>query len=103
VGLVNDGIELFTRHAPELPVELGGIICRMLIDRNVNVRFGGVTLRVGRGATLHLITGEGDTAWESPVQVSDPANATATALKLAGKSLKHIRATAVAEWGDSRT
>lgn len=103
VGLVNDGIELFTRHAPELPVELGGIICRMLIDRNVNVRLGGVTLRVGRGATLHLITGEGDTAWESPVQVSDPAHATAEALKSTGKSLKHIRATAVAEWGESRT
>jgi len=103
VGLVNDGIELFSRHAPELPVELGGVICRMLVDRNVNVRFGGVTLRVGRGETLHLITAKGARAWESPVQVSGPAHAAAEALRSSGMSLKQIRASAVAEWGDSRT
>jgi hypothetical protein len=103
VGLVNDGIELFSRHAPELPVELGGVICRMLVDRNVNVRIGRITLRVGRGETLHLITAKGARAWESPVQVSEPAHAAAKALKSMGMSLKQIRASAVAEWGESRT
>lgn len=97
VGLVDDGIELFTRHAPELPVELGGIIYRMLFDRNVNVRFGGVTLRVGKSETLHLITAKDDRAWDSPVQVAEPARATAIALKSMGMSHKQIRATAVAE------
>jgi hypothetical protein len=75
----------------------------MLVDRNVNVRFGGVTLRVGRGETLHLITAKGARAWESPVQVSGPAHAAAEALRSSGMSLKQIRASAVAEWGDSRT
>jgi hypothetical protein len=97
VGLVADGIELFTRHAPELPVELGGIICRMLIDRNVTVRFGEVELRVGMDEAVHLITVEGDRAWNSPVHVSEPARATAKALKSLGMSHKQIRATAVLE------
>jgi hypothetical protein len=103
VGLADDGIELFTRHAPELPVELGGIICRMLIDRNVGVRIGGVTLRVGSDEALHLMTPEGDTVWDSPVQASVPAHVTAKALKSMGMSYNQIRSTAVAEWGDSRT
>jgi len=97
VGLVDDGIELFTHHAPELPVELGGIIYRMLIDRNVNVRFGGVTLRVGKSETLHLTTAEGDRAWDSPVHVSEPAHATTKALKAMRMSLKQIRDAAVVE------
>jgi hypothetical protein len=102
VGLADDGIELFTRHAPELPVELRGIICQMLIDRNVDVRIGGVTLRVGLDEVLHLITHDGDKVWDSPVQVSVPAGATAKALKSLGMSKKEIRAGAVAERRGSR-
>src|SRR5664280_458839 len=103
MDIVEDGIEVFSRHKRELPVEFGGVICRMLIDRNVTVRFGEVELRVGRGETLHLITAKGARAWESPVQVSGPAHAAAEALRSSGMSLKQIRASAVAEWGDSRT
>jgi len=97
VGLVDDGIELFTRHAPELPVELAGIIYRMLIDRNVIVRFGEVELCVGSDEILHLITAEGDTAWDRHVHVSEPAHATTKALKAMGMSLKQIRDAAVAD------
>jgi hypothetical protein len=69
----------------------------MLIDRNVTVRFGEVELRVGSDEVLHLITAKDDTAWNSPVQVAEPARATAIALKSMGMSHKQIRATAVAE------
>lgn len=97
VGLVDDGIELFSRHTPELPIELGGIICRMLVDRNVTVRFDDVMLSVGPDETLHLITAEGDTAWDSPVHVSEPAHATTKARKAMRMSLKQIRDAAVVE------
>jgi len=97
VGLVDDGIKMFARHAPELSIELGGIICRMLVDRNVTVRFGEVELRVGSDEILHLITAEGDTAWDSPLHVSEPAHATTKALKAMGLSLKQIRDAAVAD------
>jgi hypothetical protein len=83
-------------------VELRGIICQMLIDRNVDVRIGGVTLRVGLDEVLHLITPDGDKVWDSPVQVSVPAGATAKALKSLGMSKKEIRAGAVAERRGSR-
>lgn len=97
VGLVDDGIELFAHHSDELLIELGGIICRMLVDRNVTVRFDAVTLRVGLDETLHLITPDGDQAWESPVHVSEAVHTTAKALESAGLSHKQIRAMAVAE------
>jgi hypothetical protein len=98
VGLVDDGLELFSRHVPELPIELGGIICRMLVDRNVTVRFGEVELRVGSDETFHLSSPEGESAWDSPVEVSDPAHVTAKALKSLGMPLKEIRTGAIAEW-----
>ena len=101
VGLVDDGFEFFSRHSPELPIELGGIICRMLIDRNVSVRFGDIELRVGPDETLHLVTSKGSKAWDSPVTVSDPARATAKALKKAGMSRQEIRDAPVAEWWDA--
>ena len=69
----------------------------MLIDHNVNVRFGGVTLRVGKSETLHLTTAEGDRAWDSPVHVSEPAHATTKARKAMRMSLKQIRDAAVVE------
>jgi len=97
VSLVDDGIELFTRHSPELRIELGGIICRMLVDRKVTVRFGEVELRVGSDATLHLIAADGERSWDSPIHISEPAHTTAKALKSLGMSHKQIRATAVAE------
>lgn len=99
VGLIDDGLEFFSRHAPELRIELGGIICRMLVDRYVTVRFGQVELRVGSDETFHLSTPEGDQAWDSPVYVSEPARAIAKALKKAGMSLREIRDTGVAEIG----
>ena len=102
--LVDDGIELFARHAAELPVELGGIICRMLTDRNVTVRFGQIELRVGSDETLDLSTPEGDRAWDSPIQVAEPAHATAKALKSIGLSHKQIRdSVEAAEWGNPGT
>jgi hypothetical protein len=99
VGLVDDGLELFSRHTPELRIELGGIICRMLVDRNVTVRFGQVELRVGPDETFHLSSPEGDQVWDSPVYVSEPARAIAKALKKAGMSLREIRDAGVAETG----
>jgi hypothetical protein len=101
VGLVDDGLELFAHHSHELPIELGGIICRMLVDRNVTVRFGKVELRVGSDETFHLMTPDGDRAWDSPVEVAVPAHATAKAFKPLGMPLKQIRAGAIAEWWDS--
>jgi hypothetical protein len=97
VGLVEDGLTFFSRHKRELQVELGGVICRMLVDRNVTVRFGDVELRVGSDETLHLVTPKADRAWDSPVTVSDPAHVTAKALKSLGMSHKEIRASAVIE------
>jgi hypothetical protein len=97
VGLVDDGFEFFSLHAPELLIELGGIICRMLIDRNVTVRFDQIQLRVGPDETFHLSTPDGDQAWESPVYVGEPARAIAKILKKSGMSLKEIRTSAVAE------
>jgi hypothetical protein len=97
VGLVDDGLTFFSRHKRELQVELGGVICRMLVDRNVTVRFGDVELRVGSDETLHLVTPKADRAWDSPVTVSDPAHVTAKALKSLGMSHKEIRASAVIE------
>jgi len=97
VGLVDDGFEFFSRHAPELPIELGGIICRMLVDRNVCVRFGDIELRVGPDETFHLSTPEEDRAWDSPVSAIEPAHALAKILKKAGMSRQEIRDAAVAE------
>ena len=103
VGLVDDGLELFARHAPELLIELGGIICRMLVDRNVTVRFGEVELRVGSDETFHLMTPVGDQAWDSPVEVAVPAHATAKAFKSLGMSNKQIREAATAERREFRS
>lgn len=97
VGIVADGIELFTRNRRDLRVELGGIICRMLIDRNVTVRFGEVELRVGSEEALLLTSSKAERLWDSPVHTSDAAHTIAKALKSMGMSHKRIRATAVAE------
>jgi hypothetical protein len=94
-GLVDDGIELFCRDKQELRVELQGVFCRMLLDRDVSVRIGEVELMVGPDQTLHLSTPDGDTAWEPPVEVSVPARATAKALTAGGMSYKQIRNSAV--------
>jgi len=98
VGLVDDGLEFFSRRAPGLRIELRGIICRMLVDRNVAVRFGRVELRVGADETFHLSTPEGDRTWISPIYVGAPARVIAKALLKAEISLKEIRAPAVAKW-----
>jgi hypothetical protein len=98
IGLVDDGFEFFSRHAPELPIEIGGTICRMLIDRNVLVRIGEVELRVSSDETFHLSTTDRDRSWDSPVQVDRPARVAAKALKKAGLTIKQIRASAVAQW-----
>ena len=94
-GLVDDGIELFCRDKQDLRVELRGVLCRMLLDRNVSVRIGDVELRVGPDQTLHLSTPDGDSAWEPPVDVSVPARATAKSLISEGMSYKQIRNAAV--------
>jgi hypothetical protein len=99
VGLVEDGLEFFSRHAPELSVELGGIICRMLVDRNVIVTFGPVELHVGPDETFHVSTPEGDRAWDSPVYVAEPARAIAKIMKKRGMSLKEIRDAGVVRTG----
>ena len=96
-ALVEDGIELFARDSDELLLELGGIVCRMLVDRNVTVRFDDVLLSVGLDDTLHLITPDGDREWDSPVHVSEPAHAAARALQSKGLSYKQIRAMVAAE------
>jgi len=95
VGLADDGIELFCRDKQDLRVELRGVFCRMLLDRDVSVRIGGVELRVEADQALHLSTPDGDTAWEPPVEVSVPAGATAKALIAEGMSYKQIRHAAV--------
>jgi hypothetical protein len=95
--LVEDGLELFSHDREELLVELRGLCCRMLLDRNVTVRIGEVELRVGFDQTLHLATQEEDTAWEAPVEVTVPARATGEALEALGLSCKKIRRSAVAE------
>ena len=93
--LVDDGIELFCRDKQDLRVELRGIFCRMLLDRNVSVRIGDVELTVGPDQALHLSTAEGDSAWDPPVDVSVPARATVKALRSEGLSYKQIRNAAV--------
>ena len=80
VGLVNDGIQHFGHHVPELPVELRGIICRMIIDRNVIVRFDEIELELAPDEDLHLTTSSGHEVWSSPMQVSEPAHAVADVL-----------------------
>jgi hypothetical protein len=97
VGLVCDGIELFSHVQPELEVEFRGICCRMLLDHNVVVRIGDVELIVGSDEVLHLSTPDGDLDWEAPVEVSYPARATVKALKSLGMSVKEIREAAVAK------
>lgn len=94
-GLVDDGIELLCRDKQDLRVELRGILCRMLLDRNVSVRIGHVELRVGPDQRLHLSTPDGDSDWEPPVEVSVPARATVKALVSEGMSYKQIRKSAV--------
>jgi hypothetical protein len=93
--LVDDGIELFCRDKQDLRVELQGVFCRMLLDRDVSVRIGEVELTVGPDQTLHLSTSDGDTAWEPPVEVSVPARLTAKVLISEGMSYKQIRNAAV--------
>jgi len=94
-GLVDDGIELFCRDKQDLKVELQGVFCRMLLDRDVSVRIGAVETMVGPDQTLRLSTPDGDTAWEPPVEVSVPARATAKAIIAGGMSYKQIRSAAV--------
>ena len=97
VGLVCDGIELFSNDHTDLEVELRGICCRMLLDHNVCVRIGDVKLMVGSDEVLHLSTADSDSEWEAPVEVLYPARATVRALKSEGMSLKEIRKAAVAK------
>ena len=97
VDLVCDGIVLYSHDQLGLEVELRGICCRILLDHNVNVRIGDVELKVASDEVLRLSTPEGDSNWEAPVDVSEPARATATALKSQGMSLKEIREAAVAK------
>jgi len=94
-GLVDDGIELFCRDKQDLRVELRGVLCRMLLDRNVSVRIGHVEIRVGPDQRLHLSTPDGDSDWEPPVEVTVPARAAAKALVSGGMSYKQIRNAAV--------
>ena len=96
VGLAEDGLELFCSDRRELEVELRGTFCRMLLDRNVTIDIGDVELRVGFDQTLHLITPDGDTAWEAPVEVTVPAQETSRALKSLGMSCRKIRKRATA-------
>lgn len=95
VGLVCDGIQLFSNDHADLEVELRGICCRMLLDHNVSVRIGDVELMVGSDEVLHLFTADCDSEWEAPVVVLDPARATVKALKSEGMLLKEIREAAV--------
>ncbi len=80
VGLVDDGIVLFSRSPEELGVEIGGIICRMLTDRRVQVQIGGITLQTGTDGVLRLTTPTSESTWASPVQVSEPARDAVAAL-----------------------
>ncbi len=91
VVLTDDGVELFSHDRLELEVELRGLCCRMLLDGNVTARIGAVELRVGSDQTLHLITADGETSWDAPVEVTLPAVAAGAALKALGMSCKKIR------------
>jgi hypothetical protein len=98
VGLVDDGLEFYSRRTRGLRIELRGVVRRMLVDRNVAVRFGRMELRVGADETFHLSTPEGDRTWNSPVYVGAPARVIAKALKKAELSVEEIRVPVVADW-----
>jgi len=81
VGLIEDGVKIPPLTLPQLEVVLGGLICRMLIDRQVLLVLDEVTLFIDDGETLLLgIAGE-VTEFDSPVQVSTPAHEVAKRLE----------------------
>jgi hypothetical protein len=93
VGLCRDGVRLRATTWDELAVEVGGLLCRLLIDRRTVVRLEfadtAIDCRVDAQDTLHIeLLGAADAppclltelgwesrwaAWRSPVAIAQPA------------------------------
>jgi hypothetical protein len=50
-----------------------GLLCRLLIDRNVIMRIGNADIWEDSGSVLHVKISGDDRTWASPVEVSQPA------------------------------
>ena len=94
VALEVDKVELFCHTRDEVRVELGGVLCRLLVDGLAGIQIGPTWAWVVSDGVLHLETPGGERSWEPPVTVGEPAEIWASALFDAGLTVEQIASVA---------